>query len=226
MKRLRNTSHTMEQPLTTPVSRSELLINDINNVTVPTIFRQKASQKPAKSYISAEELREIQSDITSVITPSWFTKVQPTFGEICNGKLKADEWRSLFTVYLPLTFLRLWGGMSDRRLQLKSVLLLSIIVTITCSTRVSNDTIELLEAVIPRYLHFLRVLGHGTSNLVPNHHLSLHLPFFMRLHGPSRSHWAFPVERLIGKLQRSLHNPRIGNLSVLESTLLAQWYLR
>lgn len=176
---------------------------------VPAIFKQKETRK-VESFITRAELAEIQTDISRVVVPSWFTKLQPTFGEIHNGKLKAAEWHSLFSTYLPITLTRIWGRRLDRRLQLKGVLLLAMLVNVACSTTVSPISMEFAGAAARLYLQFISTLGDEALRV--NHHLALHLPFFMELHGPSRTHWAFPYERLIGKIQRLLRNPQIGEV--------------
>jgi hypothetical protein len=151
----------------------------------------------------------VQQSIRDVVVPSWFTKLRPQFGEKSNGKLKADEWRSLFTVYLPITMMCIWVDRPDRRLHLKALLYLSIIVHITTSVTCSEVGRTLYAEAIELYLSFIKALNPGRP-LVINHHLALHLQSFMELHGACHGHWAFPFERMIGKLQKTLHNANIG----------------
>ena len=42
-------------------------------------------------------------------TPSWYTSVPPNVGGADAGSLKADEWCSLATVYMPLALVSVWG---------------------------------------------------------------------------------------------------------------------
>lgn len=191
-------------------SPTEFLLKDSTPMRIPIITRASA-KPPVTSFITRSELDELQADIDRIIVPTWFTKLQRTFGEKSYGKLKADEWRSLFSVYLPMTFLRLWAESSSKnhRLQLKAVLCLSILVQIVTSKSTSVATQSLYRQTIKLYLELITALEPGCP-LVINHHLALHLPMFMTLHGPCHSHWAFPAERLIGKLQKILHNSKIG----------------
>ena len=46
--------------------------------------------------------------------------------------------------------------------------------------------------------------------LRPNHHMALHLHGYLRLFGPVHAWWTFPFERVIGMLQRTPHNSKIG----------------
>jgi hypothetical protein len=158
--------------------------------------------------ITSQDLHELRQDITKVILPSGFTKISPEFGDISCGKLKADEWRSLLTVYLPLTVTKLWASSNHHRLHLKGLLALSIIVNIICSTTITEALIKCYNNAIRIYLKIIRAMN--GCDLVTNHHMSLHLSLFMEQFGPCRTFWSFPYERLIGKLQRTLCTPSIG----------------
>lgn len=196
-----NEKHTQE----VVKSPSELHLQDRDPFKIPVL-----NPDPAKtSFVTRAELNEVQNDIGSIIVPSWFTKMRPTFGEKSNGKLKADEWRSLFTVYLPITFLRLWAESSGHRVHLKALLCLTILVNIVTSRTSSAASRELYENTVKTYLKFLHKAS-PKCQIVINHHMALHLTGFMALHGPCHSHWAFPFERIIGKMQKTLHNSRMG----------------
>ncbi|KAJ3825927.1 hypothetical protein F5878DRAFT_507275, partial [Lentinula raphanica] len=54
-------------------------------------------------------LAHIQSVIRETFTPSWVNSVPKNFGEAKAGSLKADEWRTLSTLYLPIALIILWG---------------------------------------------------------------------------------------------------------------------
>jgi hypothetical protein len=183
-------------------------------VPVLSITRENLNNdKPARrsSFITKNDLSEIQVDIGRIIVPSWITKLSRGFGEKSNGKVKAAEWRSLFSIYLPMTLSRLWINSTSHTLHLKALLSLSIIVNIVVSRRISRATVELYNQAIRFYLLLISTLEN--NNLVVSHHLALHLSTYMQLHGPCRSHWAFPFERMIGKLQRTTRNSKIGESS-------------
>ncbi|PVF94309.1 hypothetical protein CPB86DRAFT_713508 [Serendipita vermifera] len=162
-----------------------------------------------------DELDQIQEDIKNIIVPSWFSKPGPRFGRKSNGRVKAAEWQGIFSVYLPMTLLRIWiiemkrGNSTDLILHLKALLCLSIIVDIAISRTSSSAMTQLYAQSVKLYLRLITRLNEDQP-LVPNHHLALHLHEFMELHGPSRSHWAFPFERAIGKLHKISHNSKIG----------------
>jgi hypothetical protein len=43
-------------------------------------------------------------------TPTWLGSVPKNFGKASAGTTKADEWRSLIMIYLPIALMSLWGA--------------------------------------------------------------------------------------------------------------------
>jgi hypothetical protein len=58
-------------------------------------------------------LEQINSLLPRIRYPSWIKRAIPVLGKASYGKLKADEWRNLFLMQLPLVLVKLWGG-ADR----------------------------------------------------------------------------------------------------------------
>ncbi|KAF9252427.1 hypothetical protein L218DRAFT_1010502 [Marasmius fiardii PR-910] len=56
-----------------------------------------------------EILAHIQHVIKAVVTPAWLHSVPKNFGEPKAGSIKADEWRILSSLHLPLALVTLWG---------------------------------------------------------------------------------------------------------------------
>ncbi|KAF9256928.1 hypothetical protein L218DRAFT_158633 [Marasmius fiardii PR-910] len=54
-------------------------------------------------------LAHIQHVIKAVVTPAWLHSVPKNFGEPKAGSIKADEWRILSSLHLPLALVTLWG---------------------------------------------------------------------------------------------------------------------
>ncbi|KIJ65075.1 hypothetical protein HYDPIDRAFT_50134, partial [Hydnomerulius pinastri MD-312] len=52
-----------------------------------------------------EILERIRDVIRDTSTPSWFGSVPSNFGDASAGTIKADEWRSLITVYVPIALI-------------------------------------------------------------------------------------------------------------------------
>ncbi len=51
----------------------------------------------------------IREVIRDTDTPSWLPSVPYNFGHVAAGHLKADEWRTLTTVYFPISLVAVWG---------------------------------------------------------------------------------------------------------------------
>jgi hypothetical protein len=152
-----------------------------------------------------------------MITPSWLTSVPTNLGEAKHGKLKADQWRTLGTTYLPISLIRLWYLVQDstdrRSLQCRKLLeiMLSLIsaVTIASSRTISQEKADLYLHHMQSYLKGLRELF-PQYRFLPNQHMALHLAEYLQLYGPVHSWWTFPFERLIGMLQRIPNNFQNG----------------
>lgn len=54
-----------------------------------------------------EEMQHIRSDLGRILTLIWMTSVPSNLGDSAHGKLKADVWHVLGTVYLPLSLIAL-----------------------------------------------------------------------------------------------------------------------
>lgn len=194
------------------LSNSEKLLGSMSPVAIPDV--QQIGSRHI-SFITRDELDNIQADISKIIVPSWVTKPRVTFGQKSNGRVKAAEWRSIFSIYLPMTLTRLWviektrGFSNVYVLHLKALLILAVIVNIVTSKTLSSATVQSYDNAIELYLRLISMLNEDQP-LVVNHHLALHLSEFMQRYGPCRGYWAFPFERMIGKLHKISHNARIG----------------
>jgi len=151
-------------------------------------------------------------------TPSWLTSVPTNLGEPSHGKLKADQWRTLGTTYLPVSLIRLWDQVDDddrrsqdcRKLLAVTLSLISAVI-IASSRTTSEEKADLYLHHMQNYLNGLRELF-PQYRFLPNQHMALHLAEYLRLYGPVHSWWTFPFERLIGMLQRIPTNFQIGKL--------------
>ena len=143
--------------------------------------------------------------------------VPTNLGKAKHGKLKADQWRTLGTTYLPISLIRLWYLVQDstdqRSLQCRKLLeiTLSLIsaVTIASSRTISQEKANLYLHHMQSYLKGLRELF-PQYRFLPNQHMALHLAEYLQLYGPVHSWWTFPFERLIGMLQRIPNNFQDG----------------
>ena len=171
----------------------------------------KSNQKDA-AVITPDVFKKFHDVIHNTITPSWVGSVPYNFCAAAAGTPKADEWRTIFTIYLPLCLISLLGTPSDNprlRQVLDHTMQLVCAVLLAC-TRVTDVTrtqryLECLQS----YISQLPILypGLGCESI---HHMAFHIYDFLELFGPVHSWWSFPFERLIGQLQRLPTNHKSG----------------
>jgi hypothetical protein len=58
--------------------------------------------------VSPDVLIRVGEVIQEMTIPTWFGSVPSNFGSTAAGTIKADEWRSLITVYIPIALISLW----------------------------------------------------------------------------------------------------------------------
>ena len=58
-------------------------------------------------------MEALRTDIRDFVTPSWLTSIPLNLGEPSHGKIKADQWQTLGTVYLPVSLVRIWAPNKD-----------------------------------------------------------------------------------------------------------------
>ena len=134
------------------------------------------------------------------------------------GTLKADEWRTLITIYLPIALIFAWGELASHpspyvaaRLHgiLEHTMLLISAIVIACKRNMSKYRCQAYLECMTQYLSTLiSVHPHATHR--PYGHMSLHLPHFFTLFSPARAFWTYPFEHLIGQIQWLISNHRIS----------------
>lgn len=163
-------------------------------------------------------MQQIRHVIAHTTKPSWINSVPSNFGEAAAGSLKADEWRTMGTIYLPLALIGLWGEgtvqkSSERAEKLRAILdhtmtLVSAVILV-CKRTVNDERRDAYVDYIARYNQGLTEL-HPQFDHKPNNHAAFHIYDFLKLFGPVHSWWTFPFERLIGQLQRMPSNHKFG----------------
>ena len=165
-------------------------------------------------------MRRITDVIRTTDTPSSIRSVPRNFGETKAGTLKADEWRTLTTLYLPIALVSLWGEGSthrtseiavSRRAILDHTMALVSAVHIVCQRSMTTARVEAYRACIIDWMRDLQVLLPRAPHRT-NGHMALHVWDYLQLFGPVRSWWCFPYERLIGQLQRLPNNHIFGTI--------------
>ncbi|KAJ3738186.1 hypothetical protein EV360DRAFT_58367, partial [Lentinula raphanica] len=163
---------------------------------------------------SVQVLERIQAVVRQVIMPVWSSKPPPDIGLPKAGTLKADHWRTLFTIHLPLALLSLWREESplaaEDAAQMTSVLdtgmTLSCASIIMIKNTLTAQRRELFRNLLRR--HVLGLQQNFPGFMLPTHHLAFHLYDFMELFSVVREFWNFAFEGFIGKIQRTPTNHR------------------
>ncbi|KJA21998.1 hypothetical protein HYPSUDRAFT_202492 [Hypholoma sublateritium FD-334 SS-4] len=62
-----------------------------------------------------EVLNRIREVISDMDTSAWLPSVPRNYGLAAAGTLKADEWRTMATVYFPIALISMWGEGSVHR---------------------------------------------------------------------------------------------------------------
>lgn len=108
-----------------------------------------------QSHIPQDVLEVLWADIENITLPSWVEKPPPNFGSKSHGKLKADQWRTIGTVHLVITLVRLWGALEPGEWEsklLRNFLDLSIAVECGARRNMTEDVISTYESYMGRYL--------------------------------------------------------------------------
>ncbi|KAI0340552.1 hypothetical protein BDW22DRAFT_1448365 [Trametopsis cervina] len=165
--------------------------------------------------ISADVLVAIREDIQKTVLPSWMAHPPRNFGSPSHGKLKADQWRTVTTISMVITLVRIWGSSTAsgrERDLLENFLHLVVAVEASTSKIMSKERAEFFDHHMYAYLVSLRELF--DHDLVPNHHLALHLRECMEMFGPVHSWWAFPFERYNGVIAKLNTNNKSAEMPV------------
>jgi hypothetical protein len=178
----------------------------------------QAAGDPPLKISTPEVMARIKQVIAETQVPSWLNSVPHNFGDAGSGVVKADEWRNLSTIFLPIALISLWGEGTEHpspeiatkfRQILDHTMLLVSAVSLACMRTMTVRRSAAYLQYMTQYIHdFLTI--HVDINLRPNMHMAMHIPHFLHLFGPVRSWWCFPFERLIGQIQRLLSNHKLG----------------
>ncbi|KAF9493801.1 hypothetical protein BDN71DRAFT_1432265 [Pleurotus eryngii] len=162
-------------------------------------------------------METLWEDVRNVITPSWLTSVPSNLGNH-TGKLKADQWRTAATVFYPITLICIWSSQNTTvppNHQGRNEKLLSMTLALVSAINIVTSRTTSQEHA-RKYLHYMTMYYQLLKEIFPeyvchpNHHQSMHLAEYLTLYGPVHGWWMFPMERVIGKLQRISTNYKPG----------------
>lgn len=162
------------------------------------------------SGISKQELAKIRQWIKETTRPGWYASVPKNLGESSHGKLKADQWRSAMEFDIPVAVAQLWGESTSSHYD-RFCCTMHLALAIRYATLHQITELHVAKYTEHMLKHLTLLLAIDPSlRLRPNHHNALHIGDFLRRFGPMHGWWMFPFERVIGKLQRSNTNFKIG----------------
>lgn len=173
-------------------------------------------------------LDHVQEVLRNTTVPSFISSVPKTYGNYSAGVIKADEWRILSSIFLPIALVILWGDKGSLPSHLRALdhsMALFQAGIILCRYSTTANRRKIFLRLLKDWVEDLHIVHPHTKQHQSriNVHVCLHMPDFLRLFGPPMSWWTFPFERLIGTLQRIKTNDIIGG--ALEETILLS-YLR
>jgi len=148
-------------------------------------------------------LAMIRQCLSDTVIPSWLERPPVNLGEKRHGKLKADQWLQLFTVFLPLILPEIWLAESNPRhtALLSNFHDLVACTNIVCSYSVSSASADLYLYHFIQYRKSSKILFPNV-NTRPNHHYAMHNADLMKFWGPLIKLSEFPYERHNGNLQK------------------------
>ncbi|KAI0069601.1 hypothetical protein K474DRAFT_1610234 [Panus rudis PR-1116 ss-1] len=176
-----------------------------------------------KVVLGREVLSELWNDGDQIIVPSWLGRLPPRIGSPQHGKVSADQYRSLCTIYLVTTLIRLWAksdNASDKDI-LENYMHLVAAINLANLRTLTDECIAQYHSHMRRYLLGVRQL-YPWTNITPSQHLSLHLTDILKRFGPVHAWRCFPFERYNGMLQDINVNFRFGERQ-LEKTILQRF---
>ncbi|KAJ3746905.1 hypothetical protein EV360DRAFT_89982 [Lentinula raphanica] len=187
---------------------------------------------------SSALLKRIQQVVRETVTPSWMANPPADVGLAKAGTLKADHWRRLFAIHVPLAVLSLWRANSPLATS-DAHRMASVVETtmhLSCASLImTKRSLSLERCNLFRHLLRLHVLGLRQDFpgwIFPSHHLAFHIFDGMENYSGVRNCWCFPFELTIGKLQRIPNNHISGQFertmlhSFCKGATFRQWLMR
>jgi hypothetical protein len=181
----------------------------------PTRFtqaKQASSQRRKTRILGRETLREVWGDMEKTILPTWCTAAPTKIGDGDHGKISADGWRTFCSIHLVVTLGRIWGVLpnEDRKYKLFVNFCNLIHATKIATMRsVTAAGAQEFQDVMTSYLQGVNNLF-PTYELVPSHHIALHMKELLCHLGPTHAWRCWVFERYNHILQKIPTNGNFG----------------
>jgi hypothetical protein len=190
--------------LTTPVPQSQYYLSDDDDTeTIHDPDFTPNDNFPPLFLFSDTQLLEIRNAVKEIILPTWVARLPENLGEESHGKLKAQEYLSLFTIILPLVLPELWSDEDSHHLRLlESFHHLVSATNIIASFTTSNTMAD-------KYTYHYTLYRQSIQELFPqfpskpNHHYAMHNGDLLKFWGPLTKLSEFAGERTNGMMQRT-----------------------
>jgi hypothetical protein len=146
------------------------------------------------------------------LLPSWCSPGPRRIGDKGQGKISADGWRVFCTVHVIVTLGRQWGSLppdSRERQLFKNFCDLVAATKIASGRTITAIHAEEFRNLMLKYLHGLNQLF-PMYQLVPYHHISLHLTELLSRFGPTTAWRCWVFERYNHMFQKIETNGRFG----------------
>lgn len=152
----------------------------------------------------AYQLAMILLCIAEITLPTWVNHPPSNLGEKGHGKLKAEEFLTLFSDIFPLIIPQFWWSLDANaleKLQLKSFYDLVAATNIIASFKTSNSEAEAFTKHYTDYRQSIQQI-HPDFASKPNHHLAMHNEWQLKCWGPLAALSEFLGEHMNGLLQK------------------------
>lgn len=164
-------------------------------------------------------LQEVWADQDRLELPSYVTRGHRKLGTT-EQNMSADKRRSVATIHLVITLIRLWGPENGRKREmLENYMHLITALQIASMRSISDEDIDLYTFHYKSYLEGYVKL-YKEASVHPNNHLCLHLAIFLHLYGPVHSWRAWVFERYNYLLQHVSTNSRFGENACLSCIMV------
>ena len=161
----------------------------------------------------AAMLSKIHMCIAEAVIPSWIDRPPANLGDKSHGKLKADNWLTLLTIFFPLILPEIWVSSSNNQ---HLALLDNFYDLVTCTNIIRSHLVLPTSADIylHHYIKYRKSLKHLFPDVKthPNHHYAMHNAEFMKYWGPLTQVSEFPYEWHNGTLQKIKTNQHMWEL--------------
>ena len=158
------------------------------------------------------ELLVIRGCIANTTLPTWVQRPPKNLGEASHGKLKAQDYLTLFTCIFPLIIPEIWHTPTSREIHHRHLDCFYQLVSATniiSSFKTSNSQADAYMQHYIQYRSAIQTLFPDEPSK-PNHHFGMHNGDLLKYWGPLPSFSEFPGERMNGMLQRIKTNGRLS----------------